>query len=338
MILLPFTPRLLRGLIALSALVVALAPVSAHAQAEQSIVVLVNDQPITNFDVSQRLRFFEVATKKKATAAAREKVIEELIVERIQLQEASKAGIAIDDKEVNEVFSAMAKRNKMTAEQLTKALAQLGVNAKTLRDRSRAAIAWRELVKRKFRNRVTVAAVDVDRALNNDSVGGQDIADGGDSGDDQSGASKGEEKTEFQLYRVYLELPDSSDQKQVMARLADAEKLRDGFRSCKSIAELVGNISRASSRDVGRKHADEIPQPTRALLLSAKEGQMTPPNITASGIELYAVCSRRTVRSDDGERKEVRSKLINEQYQRLANGYLSDLRASAFVERPNQEN
>lgn len=308
------------AVLALAIAFVALSPQAGHAQAEQSIVVLVNDEPITNFDVAQRLRFFEVASKKQASKEEREKVIEDLVVERIQLQEAKKAGIIINDEEVNEVFESMAKRNNMTTEQLTQALKQLGVNAKTLRDRSRAAIAWRGLVKRKFQHQVTVGAVDVDRALDGDEE------------------SKGEEKIEFQLQRVHLELRDQSDQKAVMARLSEAEQIRSRFNSCTSLEEVVNKFSRASSRDIGRKVVDEVPQPTRALILAAGEGQMTPPNITSSGVELYAVCSRRTVKSNTGERQTVRAKLVNEEYQRLANGYLSDLRASAFVERPNQKN
>ncbi len=309
-----------RAALALAVTLLALSPQAGRAQTEQSIVVLVNDEPITNFDVAQRLRFFEVATKKKATKADREKVIEDLVVERIQLQEAKKAGVIINDDEVNRVFESMAKRNNMTPAQLTQALSQLGVNAKTLRDRSRAAIAWRGLVKRKFQHQVTVAAVDVDQALGQEEEG-----------------SKSKERTEFQLQRIYLELRDRSDQKAVMARLSEAEQIRSKFHSCDNLEELVKRVSRASSRDIGRKFVDDVPQPTRALLLAAGEGQMTPPNITASGIELYAICSRRSVKSDTDERRTVRAKLVNEEFQRLANGYLGDLRASAFVERPNDK-
>ena len=73
-------------------------------------------------------------------------------------------------------------------------------------------------------------------------------------------------------------------------------------------------------------------QPTRAILLSAKEGEMTPPVITSSGIEMYAVCARRSVNRNDEQRKQVRSKLLSQEYNILARRHLRDLRQEAFVE------
>ncbi|MGI9382902.1 MAG: hypothetical protein ACR2PO_07090, partial [Methyloligellaceae bacterium] len=66
----------------------ALAPAPVHAQAEQKIIVLVNDQPISAFDVAQRLRFMAVSTRQKPDAALRKKVVNILIDETLQLQEA----------------------------------------------------------------------------------------------------------------------------------------------------------------------------------------------------------------------------------------------------------
>jgi peptidyl-prolyl cis-trans isomerase SurA len=73
-------------------------------------------------------------------------------------------------------------------------------------------------------------------------------------------------------------------------------------------------------------------QPTRAILLAAKEGQMTPPVITSSGIESYIVCAKRSVVKNDQQRKQVRSKLLSQEYEILARRHLRDLRQDAFVE------
>ena len=43
----------------------------AIAQSEQSIVVLVNDEPITNYDITQRMRLLTVTTRKPANDAMR---------------------------------------------------------------------------------------------------------------------------------------------------------------------------------------------------------------------------------------------------------------------------
>ncbi len=287
---------------------------TVRAQSEQSIVALVNDQPITNYDVTQRLRLLTVTTRREATDALRKKVIEDLISERIQLQEATKNSVVIPDDQINEVFSRVAKSNNMTGKQLIASLAQMGVNAKTMKEQIRSRIAWRSVVQRKFRGQVSVNASQIDKAI---------------SGEEPA---SGKKETEFQLQRIQLKLPDGSDQRTIAARLVEAGKLRRRFRSCSKIAEVAKLVRKATVKSVGRKSATKMVQPTRAILLSAKEGEMTPPVITSSGIEMYAVCARRSVNRNDEQRKQVRSKLLSQEYNILARRHLRDLRQEAFVE------
>ena len=287
---------------------------SVRAQSEQSIVALVNDQPITDYDVTQRLRLLTVTTRRKVTDTLRKKVIEDLISERIQLQEASKNSVIIPDEQIDEVFSRVAKSNKMTAKQLTASLGQMGVNTKTMKDQIRSRVAWRRVVQRKFRSQVSVNASQIDKAI---------------SGEESVSGNK---ETEFQLQRVQLKLPDGADQNAIAVRLVEADRLRRRFQSCSNIANLAKLVRKASVKSIGRKSATKLAQPTRAILLSAQEGQMTPPVITSSGIEMFAVCARRSVNKNDEQRKQVRSKLVSEEYNILARRHLRDLRQDAYVE------
>ena len=285
-----------------------------HAQSEQSIVALVNDQPITKYDVTQRLRLITITSRRKASEALRKKVIEDLISERIQLQEATKSSVIIPDDQINQVFNRVAQSNKLTGEKLAASLAQMGINTKTMKEQIRARLAWRSVVQRKFRGQVSVNASQIDKAISSEEP------------------ASGEKETEFQLQRVRLTLSDGSDQRKIAARLVDADRLRKRFRSCSNIAEVVKLVRKATVKSVGRKSATKLVQPTRAILLSAKEGQMTPPVITSSGIEMFAVCSRRSVNKNDEQRKQVRSKLVSQEYSILARRHLRDLRQEAFVE------
>ena len=55
----------------------------AWAQVEQSIVVLVNDDPITVYDVEQRQRFLAVTTQEQPSPALKKKATDMLIEERL---------------------------------------------------------------------------------------------------------------------------------------------------------------------------------------------------------------------------------------------------------------
>ena len=74
---------------------------------------------------------------------------EELIEERLKLQEAKRLGVEITDDEVKRVIKGLAERNKMTEEQFVQNLKGCGVDISTLRERFRAQFAWREVVRRR---------------------------------------------------------------------------------------------------------------------------------------------------------------------------------------------
>ena len=145
--------------IAVLAVLVSLCGIAApaFAQAEQSIVVLVNDDPITIYDVEQRQRFLAVTTQEQPSPALKKKATDMLIEERLQIQQGRKLGITPNEEDVTKVLAGMAKNNNMSPEQLGAALGQMGVNIKTLRDRIRAQVVWQDVVRKKFRRDVSIA-------------------------------------------------------------------------------------------------------------------------------------------------------------------------------------
>ncbi len=299
----------------LLAAVILLAAPDARAQSEQSIVALVNDEPITNYDITQRMRLLKVTARREPSAALRKEVIEDLISERIQTQEATKTGVVVSDDQINQVLDRVAQSNNLNRDQLMASLAQLGVNASTMKEQIRARIAWRSVVQQKFRGQVSVNASQIDEALSEEEP--------------TEGTTKA---TEFQLQRVRLELPESPDQRTIANRFVEAEQLRRRITSCTNIEQVVGRVRRTSVKSVGRKTAQQLIQPTRAILLATEDGRTTPPTITSSGIELYAVCARRSVVRNEKQRREVRTKLLSQEYNILARRHLRDLRQDAFVE------
>lgn len=288
----------------------------AAAQQEQKIVVLVNDTPLSAYDVAQRARLTSATTRQPLTAKLRKKVTEELISESIQLQEAKKFGIVIAKNDIDRAFENIAKGNNMSKQQLVSALGELGVNPRTMRRRLEAQMAWQRIVRGKFRNQVNVGASQVDAEISNRP----------------SEEGKKTEKTEFRLRRIRLDLPKKPDQRDIAKRLVEAEQIRNRINSCDQIESAIRKVSGASVKEIGRKIHDQMPQPSRALLMAVKTGHLAPANITSSGVELYAVCNKRKIQTDDRQRQKVERQLEGREYEVLALRYLRDLRQEAYVE------
>lgn len=344
----------------------------------QSIVALVNDEPVTAYEIEQRARFlslssnigdkvkenfkrlaeqestnqqlraimqqviesnkgkapdqlralfeekkkqFSMNLERQAIESARSGLVpqmrkgaqEELIEERLKLQEAKKNGIEVSDEEVRRVFKGLADNNKMTEEQFVQHLKGLGVDASTLKERFRAMIGWREVIRRRFSALVSVTQREIDRAV---SASG----DGGDDG------------VELHVQKMTLSLPTASDQAQMAKRFAEAEALRRKFGGCKSMAGLAKEAPGVKFDDMKFIKPSSISEPTRSLLLSAKDGDMLPPSATPGAVDLLAVCARRTVKGDEKQREKVQEDLRAKEFEMLAKRHLRDIRQDAHIE------
>jgi peptidyl-prolyl cis-trans isomerase SurA len=352
---------------------------SGSKAGSQSIVALVNDEPVTAYEIDQRARFlslsanigdkvkenfkrlaqqestnqqlrtimqevidsnkgkspdqlraifeekkkqFSMNLERQAIEGARSGLVpqmrkgaqEELIEERLKLQEAKKNGIEVSDDEVRRVLKGLAENNKMTEEQFVQHLKGLGVDATTLKERFRAMIGWREVIRRRFSALVSVTQREIDRAVS---------ASGGEAGDDG---------VELHVQKITLSMPTASDQAGMAKRFAEAEALRRKFGGCKTMAGLAKDAPGLKFEDMKFIKPSSISEPTRSLLLSAKDGDMLPPSAMPGAIDLMAVCARRTVKADDKQREKVQEDLRAKEFEMLAKRHLRDIRQDAHIE------
>jgi len=280
---------------------------------EVSIKVLVNDDPISDYDISQRERFLAITTQTQPSPELKKKATDSIIDEHLQIQAGRSLGITPDEEDVTKILSDMASKNNLDVAGLTKALGQAGVNIKTLKDRIGAQVVWQGVVRRKFRHQVNVGDIDVDRALQ------------------ESGEAGGTQST-AQIRQIRFALPSGADQRTVAAKIAAAEGMRARFSSCASIPDLAKGVSGATVKTLQGAQTTSLPQPARLLVQHAKTGQMTPPTLSRSAVELYAVCGKGSASSTTQVREQTQRKLLNEEMMIHAERLLRDLRQDAFIE------
>jgi peptidyl-prolyl cis-trans isomerase SurA len=281
---------------------------------EVAIKILVNDDPISDYDINQRERFLAITSQQQPNPALKKKATDLLINERLQIQEGKKLGFTPDEDDVNKIVANMASKNNLSVDGLSTALGRAGVNIKTLKDRIRAQLVWQDVVRKKFRHEVQVGEVEVDRALSD------------------SGEEGGKDHTKMQLRQVKFSLPRNADQRTVATRLAAAEALRAKFRNCANVTDLAKSTDGATIKTFQEEQTAALTQPARLLVMNAKVGQMTPPTLSPSGVELYAVCGKVSVRGDTKLREQTQRKLLNSEMMIRAERLLRDLRQDAFIE------
>ena len=239
---------------------------------------------------------------------------EELIEDRLKVQSAKKHGIEVPDDEVKGLLKGLAERNKMDYAGFAQHLKGMGVDINTMLEKFRAQKAWRELVTRRWGAQISVSQRDIDQLLATAAQeAGQDIV-------------------ELQVQKLSLLVPGKSDQAALTKRFAEAESLRRRFAGCKGLAELAAGTPDVKLHDLKYIKPSSIAEPTRSLLLSAKDNDLLPPVTAGGGVDLYAVCGRKSAAGNESLRVKATSELQMKQLEIFAQRHLRNLRQEANIE------
>lgn len=243
----------------------------------------------------------------------REKALDEIIDEKLKVQEGKRLTIVVTPADVDKAFKEMAERNKSTVEKFTEQLKSQGINPETMKARTRAAMVWRDVIRRKYGHQISITDREIDRFV-------------------QQSPSEGSAKVEMQLHRITLAVPGKIDQAALARRLGEAERLRGRFGGCRTTQDLIKNVPDSKFESLAGDAASAVGEPTRSLLLNAKDGEMVPPTLASTGVELYAVCGRKTVKADDETRLKAQQELTMREFDVLSRRHLRDLRTDALIE------
>ncbi|MGI9478433.1 MAG: SurA N-terminal domain-containing protein [Hyphomicrobiaceae bacterium] len=267
----------------------------------------------------RRKKAYAKVLQKQAVSMARKSVIpglrrkatQELIDERLKLQAAKRAKVLISKAQLDGVMNGIAKRNKVSLAGFKERLRRQGTDYNTMRTRVRAQLSWGRLVNAKFGRYVDVNQKTIDESV----VSGNDAS-----------------KISLHLHRFLFRLPAKIDQRVIAQRMVEAGQARANFRGCATSRNLTRGAKDVSFRDMGYRVASAIAEPTRSLLLNARNGEMAPPVTIREGVALYAVCARRSGNKSFAARRAAENTLRRKHTEIYGRKYLSDLRREAHVE------
>ena len=278
----------------------------------QHVVLVVNGEVITDYDIEQRTKFHTLSEHK---TTARQDVIEELIDEKLKVQIGRRYKIELDDSDINSSYADMAKRMHLTSDQLTQTLAQGGVDSKTLKARIRADTTWQYIIRGKFQSSLQIneksvlAEMETQKKSDGDNVG-----------------------YDYTLRPILFVVPRGNTALQE-ARRKDAEALRARFSTCDTGLLFARSLRDVAIREPITKNSSELAPALRQILDKTEVGHLTAPETTQQGVELFALCEKKETKDQTPEKREVREKMFSEQFQAKAKNYLRELRRQAMIER-----
>ena len=295
----------------LAAILLAAIGCAAPARA-QTVVVMVNGEPITHMDIEQRSKLTQMTTHK---APNRQDVINELIDEKVKIKEAKRYGVDPTTSDIDQSYGQMAQRMRISSDQLTQVLEKQGVRPETLRSRIKAEMVWGSLVRGRYKESLQVGEKDVAAAVKG------------------SGEEKLEiEASEYKMQPVVLIVPRNSPPSAYEQRKKEADVLRERVTSCADANNYFKSMQNATIRPLVSKTSADLPDSLRDMLEKTAIGRLTPPEQTKQGIEMVVLCARNKTTIDTPKKKEIRDKMFVEKYEAKAKAYLQEVRKAAMIE------
>jgi peptidyl-prolyl cis-trans isomerase SurA len=148
--------------------VVTLSPALASAQGLR-VVARVNDDAITDFDLSQRVLFAIRTTGLQDSPELRQRmaaqILRQMIDEKLQIQDAKRLGLKTTDGELQQRFGDIERAAGMARGQFRQYLQTVGVPYEIAVQQIDAQIAWTKIIRRKVRSQVDVSEAEIDDAL-----------------------------------------------------------------------------------------------------------------------------------------------------------------------------
>ena len=267
----------------------------------QTVRVTVNGTPITDVQISQRVKLFAL----EGNSGGQKGATDQLITEAIQMAEAKRLGITVSNSQVDEAFLQIARNINVSQERLQQMLQQGGINMETLKDRLRVAIAWNAVTEQAIVPNVQISDLALDQQAENQLQAYQNF--------------------DYLLTEVLFVGQGSS------GRSGQANNYRSKFSGCDTAVDLSLGYTDAAVIDVGRRHATQLPEAIAKELAGLNIGGITKPRVVENGVSMLAVCEKAQAEDLTFIKGDLRAEAGNNALEGQVASYLENLRKSAKV-------
>jgi peptidyl-prolyl cis-trans isomerase SurA len=306
--------------LALCALLLAAATLPGSARAQQDLfrpAAVVNDDIISVLDLAMRLQLAIIAAGVEDSQDIRQRltpqVLDSLIDERLQMQEARRLDISVSDVQVAGALEQIAQQNNMTEGQFLTMLRNRGVIPTTLIDQIRAQIAWQAIVQRRVRPNVVIPPEEVEEVAT------------------RLAARRG--SIERRVAEIFI--PVESNAKENEA-LADANRLFEELHRGANFAGLARQFSQSGTAilggDLGWVRDGELDEELNTVLAQMGPGEVSRPLRTLSGFHILLLRDMRKNEAQTIDRGRIQESLTNQRVDQLAQRSLQELRRTANVD------
>jgi peptidyl-prolyl cis-trans isomerase SurA len=279
-------PLSLSLLIAMGVTFAVQAQTSVKARSADFIVAVVNSEPITNNEVQALKARLEKelppGTKLPEGQSLDKQALDQLIIEKAQLQVARENGIRIEENEIELTLQNIARQNQLTKEQLFQRLGQEGLTLAAFREQVRTQLVINRLREREVENRSRISDADVEKEIQARQLNNQGSA----------------LAMDLNLAMILIPVPENSSPTEIAALQARAQQVSQRAKSGENFANLATSFSQAADKganggEMGLRSADRYPTLFVQSVATLKKGDVSDPIRSGAGFHILKVLEKK---------------------------------------------
>ena len=257
--------------------------VAADYQRLEAIVAVVDDDVVLASELMARLdtvrtSMIENNVQMPPSDVLINQIMERLIIENIQLQEAEKRGVSVDDETLARAVSSFASNNNLSMEEFRQTLLADGTNYRQFREEIRSELIITRLQRAMINRRISISEQDV-QALLNSPFYQQMFSD------------------EYRVGHIMRTLADDGTDADAQAAFAEAEGFVQELRDGAEFAQMAIAKSSASTAleggDLGWRRAGELPTLFADAVIDMQVGDIVGPMASGATIHIIKLLDQR---------------------------------------------
>ena len=321
--------RTMMAAVLVAPLLVSLPVVSPVLAESQGLVAVVNDQPITELDITQRIALMKILGDASASMS-RKQALKALIDDQVKITEATRLKMMPGDGEITDRIARMSKSMETTPAGLLSKLKAQGISEATFRRYLGALIGFNRIVTGKYGKDMKVNPKDVDAKM-------AEI-----KGKANEQISKIMNDPRMKAITVYslleISLPvEGEDTMLLQSRFVEAKQYQQQFKGCGSAKAAASGIYNVKIGKKFEADAAKLPAQMKQALDKAGQGRAVGPMRGKAGIQLIGFCGVRKITPPKPDfkmptREQIERAVINEKYDTVEENYLKTIRDGVYVE------
>jgi peptidyl-prolyl cis-trans isomerase SurA len=353
----------MRKLVLLLAVAVMMSPLPAFAQSNSAktggarvgIAAIVNDEAITMADIDSRMQLYAGGRNMpqgEQFQAMQQQALDKLIDERLQMQEAKTLGITVGDDQLKTAFASIAQKNNAAPDEFKARMQQSGLNIDTLYDQLRAELAWGQVVRRRLRPQINISDAEIESEMSLIAEGRSKYT----PEPEAPAVTAAAGSTMIDLKQLVIPVAADDPEPIIAAKMSRAIALREEIKSCADMDVRMKEFDSPGTKNMGQLPLGSAPPPIFKVIENLPDATLSAPVRGSNGIAVFMICGRETTAPAETAtgpgyavpdaaapnaegtkteiaREDVANKLGMNRLLQMAERYLRDLRAAAFIDR-----